>query len=292
MKVRINHMKTSYVKYMYSTVFLLLSLWSYLLISCQSDKPMETINFGTERYDSTALHVALVTNRDCFPIYVAQRTGIYDSLGLKVQIATYLSQMDCDTTLMGRIADGGWADKERMALYGSRMGGLEIMWEGTSRWQILVCGILRIRTVKNLKERTVAIARSSSENHLLDVALKGAGLSEDAVYRPQINDLKLRADMLNSDQVDAAVVSWPYTALAYANGHFCIYSQRNADANGCFVMKKKSLKRVDRRTQWKLLEKGRRMALDSIRIKGVNAYSLILQKDYHLPKEVADTIRF
>lgn len=285
-------MRKTYVKYMHPTVYLLLSLWAYLLVSCQSDKPIETMNFGTERYDSTALHVALVLNRDCFPIYVAQRTGIYDSLGLNVQIATYASQMDCDTTLMGHIADGGWADKERMALYGSRMGGVEIMWEGTSRWQIFACGTLRVRSVKTLKERTVAIARSSSENHLLDVALKSVGLGEDAVYRPQINDLKLRADMLNSDQVDAAVVSWPYTASAYANGHFCIYSQRNADANGCFVMKKKSLKRADRRAQWKLLEKGRRMALDSIRIKGMSAYSLILQKDYHLAKEVADTIRF
>lgn len=285
-------MKRFFTRTLCHVACLLFFLSACQLVSCQSDKPIETLNFGSERYDSTALHIALVPNRDCFPIYVAQRTGIYDSLGLKLQIATYPSQMDCDTTLMGKIADGGWADKERMAFYGSRMKGLEIMWEGTSRWHLFVCGTLRIKNVKSLKERTVAIARSSSENHLLDVALKSVGLTDDAVYRPQINDIKLRADMLNGNQVDAAVLTWPYTSLAYANDHFSIYSQRNADANGCFVMKTRSLKRVDRLAQWKLFEKGRKMALDSIRTKGVGAYSLILQKDYHLPKEVADTLRF
>ena len=44
--------------------------------------------------------------------------------------------------------------------------------------------------------------------------------------------------------------------------------------------------------QLELLEKGRQMALDSIVKKGAAAYSPILQNDYGLPKEVADTVKF
>ena len=99
--------------YSFATLFTLCFLLLISLTSCKKEKNEQPINFGTERYDSAALHVALVPNRDCLPIYYAERTGIYDSLGLKLQIASYGSQMDCDTTLMGNIAEGGWCDKIR-----------------------------------------------------------------------------------------------------------------------------------------------------------------------------------
>lgn len=262
------------------------------LVACNNKEHQETRQFGTERYDSTALHVALVPNRDCFPIYYAQRTGIYDSLGLKLQIATYHSQLDCDTTLMGGIADGGWADRIRMQFHSKRMSGLEVMWNGTQQWSLFTCGLLRIHSLSALNGRTIGIARQSAESTWLANELKSAKVNADKVYLPQINNLKLRAQMLKGDQIDAAVTAWPYTSLAYANEHRCIATQRFADANGCFVMKHTRLKDADKKRQWKLLERGRRMAIDSIRIKGPKAYSLILQNDYGLPKSVADTIKY
>lgn len=269
-----------------------LSILCLCLSACKDKAPQSELNFGTERYDSAALHIALLPNRDCLPIYYAKRTGIYDSLGLKLQIASYWSQMDCDTTLMGHIADGGWADKERMRSYGKRMNGIEPMWDGTQRWSIYSCGQLRINDLKALKGKTIAIARNSTEVNYLEAALKGAKISMDDVYLPQINNLKMRAQMLTGNQVDAAVIAWPYTSLALANGHKCVLSQRFPDANGCFVMKRNRLKSDIRRQQWQLFEKGRKMALDSIRKNGPKAYSVILQKDYGLPREIADTIRF
>ncbi len=271
-------------------------LWAFLLCvitACGRDKGKTQVpHFGAERYDSTALHVALVPNKDCLPVYFAARRGIYDKLGLNLQIATYASQMDCDTALLGRIADGGMADRERLAAYGKRAGGLAIQWNGTASWQLYVCGSLRVKDVKSLKGRTVAIARESAENAWLSQILQQAGLSAADVYRPQINDLKLRAEMLSGNQVDAAVLTWPYTSLASAEGHRRIHAQSKPDANACFVMKAERLAKPGVKRQWELFEKGRRMALDSIRQKGPQAYSLILQKDYGLPKEVADTLRY
>lgn len=263
-----------------------------VVVSCTDRKPASQFNFGTEPYDSAALHVALVPNRDCLPIYYAERTGIYDSLGLHLQIATYPSQMDCDTTLMGRIADGGWADGVRMAHYGARMAGLKVMWTGSQRWELFTCGTLRLREVKSLVGRTVGIARHTAENELLRLVLQSAKVNADNVYYPQINNLNLRAQMLTGDQIDAAMLCWPYTSLAYSEGHKCIYAQRFASSKGCFVMKSKRMADAPKRQQWQLFEKGRRMALDSIRIKGPKAYSIILQKDYGLPKAVADTIKY
>ena len=36
--------------------------------SCQKEQANSALNFGTERYDSAALHLALVPNRDCCPV--------------------------------------------------------------------------------------------------------------------------------------------------------------------------------------------------------------------------------
>ena len=189
----------------------ILSILCLCLASCKDNAPQEVLNFGTERYDSAALHVALVPNRDCLPIYYAERTGLYDSLGLKLQIASYPSQMDCDTTLMGRIADGGWADRERMRTYGNKMKDIEPMWEGTQRWSIYTCEQLRIRDLKALKGRTISIARNSAENKYLLAMLNSAKISAEDAYFPQINNLKMRAQMLTGNQIDAAVLTWPYT---------------------------------------------------------------------------------
>lgn len=248
------------------------------------------MKFGNEKYDSTALHVALVPNRDCLPIYYAKRAGIFDSLGLKVQIATYFSQMDCDTALMGHFADGGWADKTRIAHYGKRMKELNVMWNGSQHWHLFSCGALRINTIKALTGRTIAIARASAEKAWIEQILKEGHLNTEDVYYPQINNLKLRAQMLTGNQIDAAVLSWPYTSLAWSEGHKCIIAQKATDTAGAFVMKSNSLK--GHKDKWELFEKGRKMALDSIRLKGPNAYSIVLQKDYGLPQPVADTIRY
>lgn len=282
---------SSHMKSLLPYLFLSLSLLC-AAVSCRNEPAAPAFNFGSERYDSAALHLALVPNRDCLPIYYAERVGIYDSLGLHLQIASYASQMDCDTALMGRFADGGWADLVRRQHYGKRMPSLEVMWTGSLRWALFTCGQLRLNTVKSLSGHTVATARESAEDKYLSQVVKEGKLSADNVYRPLINDLRLRAVMLNGSQVDAALLTWPYTSLALSQGNRLVTEQRFADANECFVMKSKSLSNPVRKRQWQLLEQGRRMALDSIRLKGLKVCAEVLRRDYGLPKQVADTLRY
>lgn len=225
-------------------------------------------------------------------MYYAQKAGIYDSLGLKLQIASFHSQADCDTALLGMPCDGGYADLLRLKHYGKRADDLKAQWTGTNQWAIFCCGSLRIKDIATLNKRTIAIARHSAELQYLTDALGEAKLQYTDVYRPQINDLELRTKMLNGNQVDAAVICWPYTSMAHASGHKLLAKQKKADTNNCFVMKSKRMKQSKIKQQWDLFEKGRKMALDSLRIKGPKAYSLILQQYYGIPQSIADTIKF
>ena len=265
----------------------------FCLLACQKQEtPAVPMNFGNERYDSTALHLALMPNRDCLPLYYAQRTGLFDSLGLKVQIASYRSQMDCDTALFSRTADGGWADNERLKHLGKPATQWHTLLKDSGCWQLLVNSKQRIKQVKDLNGRTLAISRLSASTAVLAEALRTGSLKPEQVYRPQINDLKLRASMLAAGQVDGAVLPWPYTSMATAQGCRTLYTEKEAGEHGCLVVKAQLAQSEAGKRQLELLEKGRKMALDSIAKKGAAAYSLILQNDYGLPKEVADTVKF
>lgn len=274
------------------TLFPLSLLLMILCASCGGDKhETSPLRFGTELYDSSALHVALLTNRDCLPVYYAARRGIYDALGVKVQIASYRSQIELDTALLSRTADGGWCDARTIETYGERGQGFRTMWKEQTEWALAVNEAQRVKDVKNMKGRTVAVARGGAESDMLATLLAKGGLTSEDVYRPQIGDRLLRAEMLRAGQVDAALLPWPYTSYAVSGGARLIAS-KTADITASFVMKPSALKTAEQQRRWKLFEQGRRMAIDSLRLQGSKAYSLILQKDYGLPKEVADTVKY
>ena len=267
-------------------------LAAVLLAACKPSGPAAPpLQFGEATYDSTALHFALVPNRDCLPLYYAWRTGLFDSPGVKVQIASFASQMDCDTALHSRHTDGGWADTERLRHEAKAWPAFHTLWTDTAPWQLYVGSKLRLKGVKELQGRTLAASRFSASDNVLGEAVEAGGLKRTQVYRPQINDLCLRARMVAGAQVDGAVLTWPYTALATAQGCKLLFTGRQSVQRGAFVVKEKLWSKPEFRAQMALVEKARSMALDSMRLKGPASYSLILQKDYGLPREVADTVR-
>lgn len=263
------------------------------IISCHSDKQKDIpVNFGTEIYDSTALHIALTPNRESFPIYYAQSKGYYKKIGLNLQIATYTSQLECDTAILGKFADGGTIDHTRLKSYGKRASHLDVLWKANIPLDIFTSNTLRIYTAKNLSGRTIGITRQSINEYALTQVLDKAHIALTDVYCPQINNEELRTDMLTGNQIDAAVLSWPYSSLAYALKHHHICSYKDSNTNLYFVRNRMTTSNPRTKKQWILLEKGRRMAIDSLKTASPKEYSEILQKEYGLPKETADTLKF
>lgn len=268
-----------------------LLLCSLCLFSC-GEKNKTLLEEKVEPYDSTALHLALMPTVDCLPIYYAKETGIFEGLGLNVQLHSYASQLDCDTALLQRVVQGGFTDTFRLEAYGEKASGLQVMWKGEARWQLFACASLRIKSLQRLKGRTVVISRQSAENAALEEALVSVGLNKEDVYKPQVNDLRLRTEMLLGKQIDAALLTWPYTEMAAAEGHRLLYAQPKESQASCFVMDEAWLEADEaNKKQFKLLEKGKDMALDSLQMKGPATYSEILQKNYGIVKAMADTLK-
>jgi len=273
---------------------LFLSLFALLFFSaCKDETPSGTLpQFAQGEYDPEAVHLALLTDHDCLPLIYAARTGLFDSLGVKVQVTVYTSQIDADTAILGKFYDGGMTDRTRLESYGRRAAGLQTMWTADVRRGLFVCGALRINSIKTLRGRTVAVSRNSADAQALNNALRSARLKETDVYLPQIHSMPLRASMLGEEQFDATILTWPYTSVAWAAGNPCIYTQKQNDHKSQFVMKADKMKQAAMQKKWERIEKARRMAQDSLRLKGATAFSLILQKDYGVAREIADTLKF
>ncbi len=277
---------------------------SVLFAACDSNTKQQTdlTVRKAPAYDTAAVHLALMPTADCLPLIYAQETGIYRQLGLRLEIHTYASQLDCDTALLGGYMDGGYADMQRMEQRREQKKTLSPLTRGTDSWMLFVAGSLRVRDVSKLSGRIVAISRESTEKSFCQKLIASAKLKDDAVYLTQINDVKLRAHMMSNRQIDAALLRWPFTSLAWASGDKLLASQAATARNNALV-RSAACKRPHLDEQsLALLKKGYAMALDSIAFyhkpgkdndskAPADKVAAVLRKVYSLDAAVADTIK-
>lgn len=229
--------------------------------------------------DTPVLKVALLPTADCLPFYYADSSGIFDSLGLRVKFLTYTAQPDCDTAWLGKSADGGFTDLVRVALYRGKLGRKLTVVMGTDgRWALVASGTLRMKKLTALKERMVAVTRQSVSDYYSSVALSSVRLDYPSVFRPQINDLFLRASMLTNNQVDAAMLPEPQAYMAVRQGgHKVLWrNDGNGARMGCLAFRDEVLRDEKKRKAVSLLLQGYARAAAVLNRDGAGACRQIL----------------
>lgn len=241
--------------------------------------------------DSDALVIALTPTVDCLPVYYAQQSGIFQTLGLKVNLLTYRSQFDCDTAMLGATAMGGATDLVRLHYYANEHQPLSAVTSTDGVWKLLACGKLRIKKTALLKERMISVARFSASDYFSQVALEAVKMDYRAVFRPQINDYYLRTSMLNNNQIDAAILPEPMATKARLAGHRVLYSTtEKSEKMGCLAFKPSFLAEKDSLNRVHLLLKGYNQAVVEINQKGKAACAAILKNQYKLAPQVIDSL--
>ena len=183
------------------------------LFSCNDSKDDSVVE-----YDSTALHVALVPTMDNLPLYYAKETGIYDSLGLNVELLTYSSAMDCDTAFTNGEADGVVSDIVKANIWRSRGDSVKVVMRTDLNLFLMSTHSSRIKSVNNIKEKIMAITRNSALDYMADKVMEHIKLPLLQLNKPQINDIALRCKMTNQNQYDGAFLPEPYAMEAENNG--------------------------------------------------------------------------
>lgn len=178
--------------------------------------------------DSAVIHIAVLPTEECQPFYVAQQRGLFDSLGVEVKLDTFLAAMDADTAFMNNQIQLLVSDSLKARYLNSIVKGDSILsiLTDTLRLSMMTGKPTRIKSISSLKEKIIALTRNSALDYFADKTMDKAGIKREYLNRPQINNIALRADMLNLNQYDGAILPEPFATLCEEQGAYRINSTK------------------------------------------------------------------
>ena len=257
------------------------------------------------REDSAALKVAVMPTLDCLPLYVAEEREMFDTI-VDIRLKCYTAQMDCDTALQRGRVEMAVSDLVRA----ERMKGVRRQESGVSRnmtigyvtatnayWLLIGNRNQRITNLSHLDDRMLAMTRYSVTDLLGDLAVDSAKLKTERVFRIQVNDVNVRLDMLENNEMDALLMTQPQVTQALLLKHHVLLDTRQLDMQmGVIVEDSVVMSHPNRQRQREVLIKGYNKACDSLNQHGMKHYHDIIRKYYKLSeqalRQLPDTLKY
>lgn len=236
------------------------------------------------REDSMALKVAVMPSLDCLPLYIAQRAKLFESLGSDIRLKTFTAHMDCDTALAGTTAEVAMTDIVRME-YMKEAKGMAIEYVGATGnyWLLITSKYSRIRQLKQLDDKMVAMTRFSATDMLSDRIADSVKIEKDKLFKVQVNDLHVRLMMLINHELDAVWLAEPHVTQARIAGNKVLADSRKMDVRmGVMAMRTDKMKGKARDKQLADLIKAYNMGCDSINKRGLAHYGDLIKSICHV----------
>lgn len=190
-----------------------------MLASCSQRQEATQFDADSTGIDTTVLRVAIMPAINCLPVFYAERTGLADSLGLEMELLRYQAQMDIDTAITFGHADIAYTDLIRIAKLNKAKVTLSAFASCDEPISLISLKTKRVKQVNQMKEQMIAVSRLSATDYWCDRLLDSTRTNYDDIYRPQVNDVRLRAEMLRQGLIDAAMMGEPYATWMTMLGH-------------------------------------------------------------------------
>ena len=244
------------------------------------------------REDSAALKIAVMPTLDCLPMLVARQYNLYDSLGADIRLKFYSAHIDCDTALLNDRVEGTVTDlvrAERMMMKGKKL----IYCTATDAYWLLVSNRnSRVKDLKQMDDKMMAMTRYSVTDMLGDYAIDSVKLDGERVYRVQINDVRVRLQMLHNNEMDAMLLTEPQASEALAAKHKLLLDSRKLGLKMGTVVFRDIIKGDSaRERQYDVFVKAYNMACDSINKYGVARYGDLVTKYCQVKASTVDSIK-
>ena len=196
-----------------------------MLASCSERQEAMQSNTDSTGIDTTVLRVAVMPSMSCLPVYYAERSGLADSLGLEMKLLRYQAQMDIDTAIIYGHVDIAFTDLIRIWRL-SKQVSVSPFASCDEPLSLISLKTKRVKQVNQMKEQMIAISRLSATDFWCDRILDESRTSYDDIYRPQVNDVRLRAEMLRQGLIDAAIMGEPFATWMTTLGHKRLFQSK------------------------------------------------------------------
>ncbi|MBR1837961.1 MAG: hypothetical protein IJ786_00200 [Bacteroidaceae bacterium] len=255
----------------------------WLIVQHQSNDGLPP---AEEPSDTGALRVSLLPVSECLPLYVAEVTGINDSLGLRAVIDHRRSAFDADTAVYGRSAHVAYSDLVRVLYQNTRGQHATVIMGLQGIWGVVGKPTMRSANLKEQKDQLIGVARYEASDLYGLEALKHVGLGYEDMLRVQANDYGVRANMVLQSQIEAAVLPEPF--LSYAQGQKAkslFVVPQSESKEGCLIVQPKALQSKRRAAQIARLVEGYNLAVDRINRVGLQGCDTLISRLYQIPVE-------
>lgn len=243
------------------------------------------------REDSAALKIAVLPTLDCLPLWIAKESGLFERLGADVRLKQFTAQMDCDTALAGGSVEGAVTDLVRMERMKQQGTDVDYLTATNAYWLLVTNRTARVRELKNLVDKMVAMTRYSVTDLMADVARDSAKLKPEQTFKVQVNDVHVRMKMLQNNEMDALIVTEPQATEARMGRHPVLLDSRKLDLQmGVIAVNKKKTAGKERQKQLDVLRKGYNLVCDSINTVGIAHYRQYIEKYCDVRGKVVDSI--
>jgi NitT/TauT family transport system substrate-binding protein len=242
--------------------------------------------------DSLALKVAVMPTLDCLPLFVADSEGLFRRESLDVVLCSFTAHMDCDTAITGGSVQAMATDLVRAERLQHQGIPLHYATATNLQWQLLTNKTARIRQLKQLDDKMVAMTRYSATALLTDMLVDSAKLASERVFRIQVNDVTVRLNMLETGILDALLLPEPQATVARGLKANMVYdSGRDSLRLGVIAFSQQALQQDTlRRLQLEAFTRAYDAACDSIMQKGIAHYRDLISRWCHVKACIADSV--
>lgn len=229
------------------------------------------------------LRLALTPTLDALPFYVAQQEGIYDSLGLKVRIDFYDSQMNAEEALADGKAQVCTSDMFRTAVLQNRRKPVRMLYGTNRRWFLVANKALRVSKIKQISSRMVGATRNSVPAYLCSYFRTQMTTTKGPMLLPQVNSIVVRERMLSENQIDAAVLPQPQALLSCMKGNTKLFaSDKKYDGFAGVAVRTEVVNNTTQAKKLQTLRKGYNLAVELLTRQDTLNVSDKTLKQFHL----------
>ena len=253
----------------------------FILVSCgnsynENRRLSRAEKARLDSIDQAAFKVGVMPTLDCLPVYVAYEDSLFKTCGVRVHLKYFTAQMDCDTALINRRVQISISDLIRAERLRKRGVALSYPIATNTYWQLVTNRLARIRELHQLSDKMIACTRFSATDLLADIAIK-RGHPRYNVYKIQINDVKIRLEMLINNEMDAMLLTEPQATKARLLGSPVLLASRDMGFHlGVFAFREADL--PERSQQLSAFLKAYDQAVDSINKHGLQFYGSLITK--------------
>ncbi len=229
---------------------LLITLLSMILLLAVATGCARNGQENEQENSQAILKIGSLTTEENLPILVAQKNGYFESENVQVEFVPLQSPVELQNVFQSGELDGMITDMMiALMLKGSgedlRITSIALgSTPQEGRFAIVAAPNSDIKTVQDLKGKSIGISNNSIIEYVTDRILGQAGMSPSEVKKTTVAKIPVRIQMLLNNQIDAITVPDPHISNAVAQGAKVIADDTNGEnlSQSVIIMTQKALR--------------------------------------------------